>query len=90
MAIKMKRLVQGSLVRIPLLHSFGFAYAKYLCLPKIKDTVPYPDALKVYDFKTNTPVENKSELELNKYLISPILVAGSYRGICFCLYIFGS
>lgn len=70
----MKRLKQGSIVAIPLLHGLGFAYAKYINAQKLDSDVSYPDILKVYSTRFNTEVIDVNNL--SDYLISPILVAG--------------
>lgn len=70
----MKRLKQGSIVAIPLLHGLGFAYAKYINALKLDSDVSYPDILKVYSTRFNNEVIDLNNL--SDYLISPILVAG--------------
>ena len=72
----MKRLVSGSILRIPLLQGFGFAYAKYIDLMKLNDDVTYPDVIKTFNFRTEKEVNNVTELNFKDYLISPLLVAG--------------
>ncbi|PTB96644.1 hypothetical protein C9994_06515 [Marivirga lumbricoides] len=72
----MKRLIQGSIVQIPLLHGLGFAYGKYIDLTKIDHTVSFPEILKIFNIRSTKAVEKSSELELKEYLITPILVAG--------------
>ena len=72
----MKRLVQGSVVQIPLLHGLGFAYAKYIDLTKIDYQASFPDLLKVFNFKSRKPINRIEELKEEGYLVSPLLVAG--------------
>ena len=73
----MKRLVQGSVIRIPLLHDLGYAYAKYINLLKISNSVSFPEIIKVYDSLTHDPITHALELNTKtSYLISPILIAG--------------
>lgn len=72
----MKRLVTGSIVCIPLLKNLGYAYAKYIDMLKVKPNSSYPDLLKVYAKRTQERVRDIALLNLDTYLISPILVAG--------------
>jgi hypothetical protein len=72
----MKKLTSGSILRIPLLKGNGFGYAKYIDLTTIDKDVSFPEIINVYDYRTDSKVENLDELELDRYLLSPIAVAG--------------
>ena len=72
----MKRLVQGSVLRIPLLKGLGHTYAKYMDLTKISDQVRMPDIIKVYNMFTADKNIDLTTIEDSGYLLEPILIAG--------------
>ncbi|MCD9018422.1 immunity 26/phosphotriesterase HocA family protein [Parachryseolinea silvisoli] len=72
----MKRLVQGSVVSIPLFGNLGYAYAKYIDLSKIDSKISVPDIIKVYNFHLREVDVDLVALASSKYLLSPMIVAG--------------
>lgn len=72
----MKRLEQGTILRIPLLMDLGYTYAKYIDLTKISSKVSMPEIIKVYDKLTSDKNLEISTLDSCEYLLNPILVAG--------------
>lgn len=70
-----KRLKSGHVLRIPLMHNFGFAYAKYLNINNIHQNQSYPDLIKVFDYRS--PIDEEINFSLlNRYIMQPILLAG--------------
>ncbi|WP_151088919.1 Imm26 family immunity protein [Hymenobacter baengnokdamensis] len=70
-----KRLKSGHVLRIPLLHGWGFAYAKYINVLHIANNNSYPDLIKVYDYHSLNADEINTA-KLTSYLMQPILLAG--------------
>jgi len=64
------------MICIPLLKELGYAYAKYVDLTKLDDSITQPEILKVYDCRTDGEIERLEDLIQFSYLLSPILVAG--------------
>ena len=70
-----KRLKSGHILRIPLWHGWGFAYAKYLNVIGVAGNQSYPDIIKVFDYRS--PIDEAIDLaRLHTYLMQPILFAG--------------
>ncbi|WP_303311503.1 hypothetical protein [Hymenobacter sp. BT730] len=70
-----KRLKSGHILRLPLWHGWGFAYAKYVNVVGLQGNDLYPDLLKIFDYRSPTD----EPLQLNKlgdYLTQPVLLAG--------------
>ncbi len=70
-----KRLKSGHILRLPLWHGWGFAYAKYVNVEGINGNDAYGDLLKIFDYRsvTDDPVD---VTKLNCYLMQPVLLAG--------------
>lgn len=75
----MKKPVEGSILRIPLLKGFGYAYAKYIDLTKFDPDVSLPEIIKVFDVRTTDQSEKTDSLKLTNYLLAPMAVAGLHR-----------
>ena len=70
-----KRLKSGHILRIPLWHGWGFAYAKYLNVIGVAGNQSYPDIVKIFDCRS--PTDEAIDLaKLHTYLMQPILFAG--------------
>lgn len=70
-----KRLKSGHILRLPLWHGWGFAYAKYVKVLGLRGNDLYPDLIKIFDYRSPTD----EPLKLNKlgdYLTQPVLLAG--------------
>lgn len=70
-----KRLKSGHILRIPLWHGWGFAYAKYVNVAGINGNDSYGDLIKLFDFRSPTDEPLKINM-LSNYLTQPILLAG--------------
>lgn len=72
----MKKLLNGSVLIIPLVNGMGFAYAKYLDLTRFKGRSIFPDAIKVFDYRTVAQTNDVERIARTRYLLEPIAVAG--------------
>jgi len=70
-----KRLKSGHILRIPLWHGWGFAYAKYINISGINGNDTYGDLLKIFDYRSQVD-ELLNLNKLGNYLTQPILLAG--------------
>lgn len=70
-----KRLKSGHVLRIPLCHNWGFAYAKYVNVIGVQGNQSYSDLIKIFDYRSlvDEPIDPAL---LHTYLMQPILLAG--------------
>ncbi len=70
-----KRLKSGHILRFPLWHGWGFAYAKYVNVAGINGNDSYGDLLKIFDYRSLND-EPLQLAKLGNYLTQPVLLAG--------------
>ena len=70
-----KRIKSGHILRIPLWHGWGFAYAKYINVLGINGNDSYVDLLKIFDYRSPTDAPLDVD-KLHTYLMPPVLLAG--------------
>ena len=75
----MKKVISGSIFRIPLPKNRGFAYGKYVHLNEITGNTYDSHIFKVYDFISQDPINDIDLIVKNDLLYSPFLLAGKPR-----------
>jgi hypothetical protein len=73
---ELKRKVDGCILEIPLCSGYGYAYAKYIDGTKHPELGRLVDLIKVFDYKSDKPLEDLEVLTLKTYLYDNLLVAG--------------
>ena len=74
-SVMAKRLKSGHILRIPLGHGWGFAYAKYLNVIGVSGNQSYPDIVKIFNYRSPAN-ETINTARLQTYLMQPVLLAG--------------
>jgi hypothetical protein len=73
---KLKRKVDGCILEIPLCSGYGYAYAKYIDGTKHQELGRLVALLKVFNYKSDKPLEDLTVLATKPYLHDNLLVAG--------------
>lgn len=73
---ELKRKVDGCILEIPLCSGYGYTYAKYIDGTKHRELGELIALLKVFDYRSDKPLEDLTILASMPYLYDNLLVAG--------------